>query len=294
MAGACSLAFDLDRNQCESNADCEAIVAGSTCVEHVCTEPQSQGGSGGGGGPNEGGGGAPPIPENFSCLGSFVEPDPGDPVHHSYRLELATGQPGTPPLNMSVDLCNKLDVDCTNPQTITPDADSGSFEFDVAKSFQGFLLVHADAPSSPDPIPIVPTIVFFLSPVVVPEKEIVVRVIDPVSFEALSNAAGVPIDPDRGTSIVLTYDCNGDRAKGVHLESDDVDADTTPFHFKAALPDPNSVQTDDQGAGGFVNMPPGDFTVRSYVYDGHYFIGETSFLSRAGFLSYVPIGPTEQ
>ena len=213
-----------------------------------------------------------------------------DPLR--YRFEIALGAPGTPPQNLTVDLCNKLDVSCGGPiDTFVPDG-NGAIALDLAPTFKGYLLVHAQV--NDPPVDIHPTLVFFEKPVVIPGVQQVIRVIDTKSLENLSKAQGVTLDPERGISIVLASDCDDKRAAGVRFESDSLDEQTVPYHFNGALPDPDATQTDDQGSGGFINMPIGDFTVRSTIAGTGRFIGTNSFLSRAGTLSYVSLGPTEK
>lgn len=296
--GACSIAFDLEREQCFTTDDCSAAgFDNSECVDSVC-QPLSEGAGGAGGGEGAGGdGGEPPLPANFTCLDGFMAPDPGATTHHSYRFELATGAPGTVPDTLVIHLCNKLDFDCSDPvdESITGGSlvadGTGAIEFDVATSFQGFLKIEATINDPPEPL--MPTLVFFKPLIINPMNQNVIRMIDPESFYALSELAGVPIDPTRGTSIILSIDCNDERTPDVTFVSDSDDEDTTPYHFKGALPDPDATRTDDQAAGGYVNMPAGEFTVRATIADTGRFIGETSFTSVAGHLSYVPLGPTE-
>ncbi|NUP05916.1 MAG: hypothetical protein HOW73_07650 [Polyangiaceae bacterium] len=290
--GGCSIAFDLDQEQCESNADCvDKGFADAECRNKVCVEPANTGGSNpGGGGEGGQGGSEPPLPSNFTCLDNFVPATPGATIHYNYRFELATAEPGTPPMNTTVKLCRSLAPTCTNPEeTFTPDAE-GVIEFDLEPDFPGFLELVSDPKA-----PIMPTIVYFeKQPIVIPGKQIVVRVIDPESFNSIAEFAGVPIDPSRGTSILLSIDCNDERTSGVTFVSDQVDEDTTPYHFKGSLPSPTATETDEQAAGGFVNMPPGSFTARATVASSGRFIGEATFLSRAGYLTYVPMGPTTE
>lgn len=285
LFGGCSIAFDLDREQCETNDDCAALgFAGATCgADKVCVTASD--GGGGQGGEGQGGSGGSPLPENFACLDGYTAPDPGATVHHDYRFEIATADPGTPPVNAMMKVCRSLDASCSDPElTMGLDA-AGVAEFDLASDFQGFIELTADNT--------MPTLVFFQQPVIIPPGQKVIRVIDETSFTNLSNLAGVTVDPTRGTAILLAHDCADERSPGVRFTSSEIDEDTTPYHFKGSLPDPDATETDEQGAGGFANIVPGNITVQATIADGGRFIGESTFSVRAGHLSYVPMGPTQ-
>jgi hypothetical protein len=112
------------------------------------------------------------------------------------------------------------------------------------------------------------------------------------AFEGLVAAADQTWDQTRGAAVVITNNCLDERAAGVRIESASGDAETVTFHFKGALPDPSSTQTDEQGAAGFLNMPAGVAGVDIFRASTDEFIGSGSFQSRAGTLSYLPIAPT--
>jgi hypothetical protein len=296
-AVGCSLAFDLGREQCSSRTDCENLgLPDSDCVEKVCVEIQSAGGQGGQGGSDV------PLPPNWDCIDDFVAPDPmGEDILHTYRFEIATSDPGTPPENLEVRLCSALDTLCENGDVLPAD-ETGTVVFEEPLGFTGFLEMTGNDVFSGDGgagggnvgEALMPTIAFLQVPAVIPAEEKVIRVITPTAINALAAAADVPLDMSRGTSILLIHDCMDFRSAGVHFEIEELDPDTTPYHFRGALPDPNATQTDEQGAGGFVNMPVGLHTVSARHVESGKLIGKASFRSRAGTLSYVPMGPTEE
>lgn len=277
---SCSLGFDLDREQCEKTSDC-ADFGAAECIDNVCVAITNVGGS------NEGGsGGSPPVDPNWACLGNVVPPDPGgDTIIHTYRFELATAAPGTVPANIAIQLCAAIDVMCTNPIAGTPQPDTaGIVELELDVGFDGFLTVTSDDT--------MPTLVFLQQPIIIPPTEKVIRMVSQASFEALVEAADQTWDATRGAAVILTNNCLDERAAGVRVQSDSGDANTVAFHFKGALPDPASTQTDEQGAAGFLNMPAGVAGVDIYRASTDEFIGSGSFRSRAGTLSYLPIAPT--
>ena len=279
VSGACSLAFELDREQCETSADCEAAgFADATCVDKVCAPSAVEGGGGSGGGE--------PVDPRWSCLAAFEPPLVEGPIRYSYRFELATAPPGTPPADLTVKLCTAIDVACANPVAgfPAPDAD-GSVSFEVDANFKGF--IEASSPA------ILPTIAFLETPVILPPTQKIIRVIGQTDFMNLVSIAGETWDPTRGTAVVLTNDCADERSAGVSIEqTNTVDPGTVPFYFKGSLPVTTATETDAQGAAGFLNLPVGVVNVETRRASTGERIGSTSFQSRAGTISYAPLGPT--
>jgi len=276
-AGSCSLAFELDRQQCAENADCDQF-ANAECKNNLCVEIAEVGGAGGAGG-------SEPNDPKWACLGDVMPPDPGgDMIIHTYRFELATASPGTVPANLMIDLCLAIDTLCAGPiDSPVPDS-NGTIVLELGVSEDAFLTVTSTET--------MPTLVFLQQPIVIPQSEKVIRMIGMEAFEGLVGAAGQTWDQTRGAAVVITNNCLDERAAGVRVESLSGDGDTVAFHFKGALPDPSSLQTDEQGAAGFLNMPAGVAGVDTYRASTDEFIGSGSFQSRAGTISYLPIAPT--
>jgi hypothetical protein len=206
-------------------------------------------------------------------------------ITYHYRIELAVN-PGQPPPGMMVELCGLLDFTCANPFTIDEvDTDNGNVTFTLTADTEAFLKIDGtDLKPSRAYLP--------TPPVVLPPKEKVIRVVREEEFANIVLTSGKTYDPTRGTVIMLTVDCNDDRAAGVQLASDEVDADTIPYYFKGQLPNFTVLETDLQGAGGWVNLPVGLINARATRSGSGEAIGSASFSSRAGELAYVPIGPT--
>jgi hypothetical protein len=289
-AAGCSLAFDLGRQQCENTSDCEiAGFKGAVCKDHVCVPPAGPGGPGGGGagagaGSGAGGSGGAPDPA-WACLGSFQTPQPpaGQNIAYQYRFEYAT-QANVVPAGLTVKLCSSLDVDCQTPVTIPPPDAKGVVAFDQPPSFRGFLDVTSDDTMH--------SFAYLESPIVLPPKENLVRLIRPNEFTAILAAAQQTYDPMRGIAVVLTDDCLDERSAGVALETLQTDPKTVGFYFRGNLPDLKATSTDDEGAGGYLNLPISLITVDAKRADTKQLIGEASFQSRPGVISYVFVGPT--
>jgi hypothetical protein len=123
-----------------------------------------------------------------------------------------------------------------------------------------------------------------------------VQMLSPTDFDLLATLAGDTPDPTRGTAIVLVVDCRGDGAGGVRFETPNADSGTLQFYLinqAPALP-PTATATDNDGFGGFFNLPESSAVVRAFRDEDDVFIGESSFQILAGTISYVLVAPTPQ
>ena len=275
---SCSLAFDLSRNQCDSTADCAALSADDAqCVEHVCVANTTTGGGGSGGGV---------VDPKWGCLDNYEPPviPSGDKVLYPLRFEYAI-KPGVVPANLSLELCSSLDVNCTNPVAGIPQPDAGgkvTLELDPA--FDGYVKIASDDT--------MPSVAILHQPVIIPMGEILIRLITPTEFQGLVAAAQETYDDTRGVAVVLTSDCQDVRTAGVSVHTDDTDSQSVSFYFRGNYPDVQGTSTDKEGAAGYLNLPIGIVTVDAFIASSSVFIGEASFQSQAGTITYLPIGPT--
>ncbi len=276
---ACSLGFGLDREQCEKTADCSGF-GNAECVDKVCVAIESTGGGGAGG--------SVPVDPKWDCIGNVEPPDPGgDTVRHVYRFVLAVDESHVPD-NLSTQVCAGIDPDCENPKPGFPQPDAnGLLELDLpVNDLSSFLKITSDET--------MPTTVFLQRPIIIPQTEKIIRMVSLETIIALAEgAADVPYDPLKSSAVILTSNCLDERTSGVRIESAAADQDTVPFYFNSSIPNPDVTETDTQGAGGFLNLPPGPATVKIYRASTDELIGTGTFLGQAGVLSYLPIGPTE-
>jgi hypothetical protein len=270
----CTLLLDAGQVQCETTADCttRGFMAAS-CVKNVCEEAP-----------------APPPDPTWGCLGHVVAPVPDttEMVTLSERLVLAVE--GTPVTMATVDVCDKLDVDCTAtgpgfPKGLTPDA-NGNVTFSVFQGFDGFVRIAGPT--------IMDSRVYVGRPIVAPPSVKAVELLQPSDYSALANLAGQTVDMSLGTTIVLGFDCQGLAAAGVSFETPNTGTMTQQFYLINMLPEkpPTATATDVDGFGGFFNMPVGLAVVKSYRAAGDVYIGESSFAVLAYTISYVLVAPT--
>jgi hypothetical protein len=246
----------------------------------VCVVDSSTGAGGSGAGP--GTGGSEPDPR-WDCIKNFVPPETGAMVEHFYRFEDALTE-GVP-MNLDVKLCQILDNTCATPiDTPTPDA-NGAVALSLSSSFDGYLTVTADG--------LMTAYVLLQKPVKIPQTEKVIRMASEMVLSSLAENQGADYDPLKGVTIVLASNCLDERAAGVKIFSQQaVDGDATPFYFQDEIPLLDATETDEQGAGGFINLPATfiDYVTRRGDTDEE--IGTARMLARAGAITYLPIGPT--
>lgn len=278
LAQGCTAIVAGDETQCASDDDCAARgFDGAACVERVCVEAE----------PEEE---QDPI---WGCLGEVVEPtpDPTKTVEFEMRLAYAVGGAAVGTSTV-VDVCDKLDVTCTNtdpglPKGLNPDA-NGVVDVAVPEGFDGFVQV-----TGPN---LVDSRIYVGRPLVGPPPVQEVQVLSPMDLELLATLAGDDPDPTRGTAIVLAIDCSGDGAGGVRFETPNADDETLQFYLINQSPTvpPTATATDKDGFGGFFNLPVASAVVRAFRDEDDAFIGESSFQVLAETISYVLVAPTPQ
>jgi hypothetical protein len=312
----CSLLVDADRPQCTTDAECVARGFGDAiCIEALCQSaplslPEEPGV------PREGpseqprdivniardaGDDEPAAPDpieagvpvldaggdpEWACLENFEPPSVAAGSLVSYRLRFERGgQANVPPEGLTLRLCRNDDATCATPIVDIPEPDAtGLLTLELDPTFRGYLEVEA-----PDYMPSLAS----LPPLVIsPSEPQIIRLIERFDFLALIATTDLPYDSDRGFAIVLTNSCLDQRAAGVVLSSLDIDELTAPYHYRNGEPDREALQTDAQGAAGWSQLPVGTIVAEARRADTLEFIGVAEFQSRAGFVTYVPIGPT--
>lgn len=281
LAG-CSVVLSPGEEQCEAVADCAGRgFANASCVEGVCVDLASTGPGGSGGGP------ADPA---WACLGNVVEPepDPTQTLEISFRLAFASGGAVKTAV---VDLCDKLDIGCTGdsedfPKGLEPD-DEGIVTATVKEGFDGFLRITSTE--------IVDSRVYVGRPIVELPKTKEIQLLKPMEYKFLAETvAGQPLNPERGSAIMLSSDCQGEAGAGVRFETPDADEDSLEFYLINQSPTspPTATSTDVDGFGGFFNLKTAQTLGRAFLEEGDVYIGESSFGVFAGTISYVQISPT--
>ncbi len=270
VTSACSVILAPDQAQCEQDADCAArgFPAGAACTANVCVKP---------------------VDPVWGCLGNVVEPVP-DPTKKVTLSEQLTDTSQAPVTVATVDVCAKLDVDCTStdpdyPKGLMPDAD-GNVTFQVIQGFDGFMRITATG--------YMDSRVFVGRPIVAQPSVKSVRLLEVSEYSILAGAAKQVPNPMRGTAILYAVDCSGNAAAGVSFTSPDTDSSSQPFYLVNQFPTtpPTATATDVDGFGGIFNMPTGSSVATSLRASDQAFIGQSSFDVLANTISYVQISPT--
>jgi hypothetical protein len=111
-------------------------------------------------------------------------------------------------------------------------------------------------------------------------------------FSAIASVGGFEPLPTHGHALVLMADCNSEPAPGVSITANSDDPSTQSFFLYDGLPDPEGIESDENGNGGFLNLPVGFSTVTASVAATGQIYNTKRFLVRAGTISYVPLVPS--
>jgi hypothetical protein len=108
----------------------------------------------------------------------------------------------------------------------------------------------------------------------------------PTTVALLVTLTGETYSSANGIFVITTRDCDRQPMAGVSVQCT---LGGVPFIFQNMLPQKTLTETTDEGAAGFVNVPPGIGSV-SATRAGRALTG-TSVFSRGGWVSYVEIFP---
>jgi hypothetical protein len=225
----------------------------------------------------------------WGCLGHVPNPTPDltKKVTFSVALNFLDKSAVT---MATVDVCSKLDLNCTGtdpsyPKGLSPDA-NGNVTLNLLQGFDGF--VRISGPQLMD------SRVFVGRPIITPPNVKAVRLMTPTDYELIVKYAGGMVDKTRGTAIVLVEDCSTNSASGVALSCATADSETQLFYLVNQVPatPPTVTSTDVDGFGGFLNLPVGPTVTKAVRAKDQAYIGESSFDVLANTISYVLVLPT--
>ncbi len=284
MLSACSLAIDVEADQCDSAASCQALGLGGACQQGVCVA--MEGGSGGSGGFGGGSGGADPL---WGCLGSVQFPEV-DPAKIVTRTVTFRGVGTSVPEVSEVLFCDVLDLTCIDGELTTLEAgEDGVGEFLLAtisapEGSNGFLQITGPALK---PTLLYPGPAFAGSAT----ESAPVTLIEEALYDGLVMGAGFEELPAHGTLLALLTDCQGEPAAGVTISSPQQDDSSRPFYYYNELPSPDPTATAADGFSGILNLPTGTVTAESFNPEGVP-IGKVSVQIREAWLTFTTVEPT--
>jgi hypothetical protein len=285
----CSFVLDPAETQCETDQDCATrgpAFAGARCVQSTCQIQADPGIA------DAGGEDVIDKSDPLWCLGTFryVQPDPNRRMQLVQRFVRQTTQEPIGPGEATIKLCARSDLPCSEPrQIVEPDAD-GFVRVDVEYGFSGYFDFTApDLQSS----------IMVVNPLINDLERPPLQALSPTTAAFLAQTLlgeDVKLEPTLAHSILAVFDCNGNRFSGISYQAAVVDAQnrTRVFYIRnAGVPTPGGTETNEQGQGGFINLPPGIGTI-----SGTYNVQQKKVVSidlplRAGYFSYASLRPEE-
>jgi hypothetical protein len=198
-------------------------------------------------------------------------------------LEVREVVSGNVPEEMTVDVCQKLDVECDDPIFSTALDTSGLVEFEVEAGFDGFVELR--------------------SPTTTPSRYVYARPVDsrtrsPASAKAFpSDAVGMlaavaGFEYDTGLAHILgtVWDCHDIPGDQVMVESDAHTDTTVTRYLINEVPSASASATNSDGDFSIFNLEPGFVTLR-FMNDEGTLIYERSIPAEAGFMTLVSAQP---
>ena len=119
-----------------------------------------------------------------------------------------------------------------------------------------------------------------------------VRLISADEASGLAMALRTMVDQTRGIFAARAQDCDFANAAGVSFAAAAADQETQAFYFASGVPVTTLAQTDAEGTGGFLNLPPGlGVITATSVVAGNKVLGSLSFNIRPGTLTLTEFQP---
>jgi len=220
----------------------------------------------------------------WACLDG-AEPPSAVALRPMVTFSLGLNDPSTrsAPPDASIRACNRFDLQCSTP-VLGPLGMSADelFHLSLPQGFDGFLEITSPA--------IIPALYVFSRPLQtdVQDEFIVVSL---ATARGLAASGSVQLDPMLGLMAVRTRDCLGEISAGVRFSND---KGGTAFAFVDGLPVVGYDETNDEGLGGFVNVPLGTVVVQGQEATSGRVSGTATVLLRAGWIAIVELDPRPQ
>ncbi|HVZ33243.1 MAG TPA: hypothetical protein VG963_12505, partial [Polyangiaceae bacterium] len=224
---------------------------------------------------------SPAQSSEWSCLAtprSTAAPLVLGNTNVTYTMFIADTVSRKPPPGLVVSACSPLDIDCMNPvaDSVPPGAD-GFVRLSVPQNFSGFFIVKSSET--------VNSVLFIDGPITADMTAPPMLVIGEAALQTLTQTQNVNIQMGTGNLLLRAWDCDQMPASGVQFSSDH---GGVPFSFVNTLPVVGQTVTDDDGAGGFLNVSPGLAIVKATLADGTVTRTSTGRVS-ANWFTYVDL-----
>jgi hypothetical protein len=142
-------------------------------------------------------------------------------------------------------------------------------------------------------VPVYSPAMWFFNPPVVADGE------EPISLELyptaalplILDAAGGELVPGTGSVFMTVLDCDGQPAPGIHLEIEEYEDVAAPLYFDSGVISNTASQTDSDGIGGFIRIPPGFVEITGVDADGVP-VSKVGLQATAGFVTLTTLPPS--
>jgi hypothetical protein len=223
-----------------------------------------------------------------TCVGAITWPVPEEAsraITHTFR----DFQSGDPVAGLTVVVCAKSDLTCSNPLGEGVTDAQGAVTLDMptdASGFDAFLDVSGPNHVSTD--------FWFLSrdpEASLASGSISLQILSKATVTLLTGLAEVSLDPARGSVTFVASDC-GDRAlAGLSVTADSADGDSVTVYLMGSFPSTELPATHVSGTGAILNMPPGPALLTGTGKDGRVWSQHTVNV-RAGRMVGTNMRPT--
>jgi hypothetical protein len=298
---SCSLGLDADRLQCDADADCARRGFGDALCEQGLCSPRSELDDGllsparaldppAAGEPVR-------LPEGARSSAAPASDErklsgllPAAVVRYELRIELPR-RSDLDLADLDLRLCRLQDEVCDDGMSAVPVPDAtGLLTLELDANFRGYLEIAAPA--------LVPTLAALPLPYAPGVEPATYRLLEPRDFELLLWRGELPRDAEQGFAIALVHDAAGARTSGGELSLGETTAgdteDAVAYYFRDGIPTPAAQSTDEQGAGGWSQLPSGVFSAQARHEASGASLGAAEFRSRPGHVSIVPLQPPER
>lgn len=309
LTGACTFLIDVDRPQCEDDAQCRNDGLGGRCEDGVCVgevdmdNAQAEDCDGGmcETGPASGCGGKECTDKQACfddhCLNQNLydrlvceadEDGDGDGDMSkvvTFRMHTQEFILQTPPTNLKVAACRTADATCLDPEAEFEDSEgTGDIELELPLGFMGFLELKSD-----DTL----TALWYLTEPLADDtvnKDLLL--VSPLTLSSLALITGYDIDTSKGLAILEAFDCDRVSLGGVHF--DESKGTGQPFYIVDEAPNVDASVTkrddvNDIAIGGFINVEVGFVGFEARLGPSGPLLNEFNARIRANTITYIDL-----
>lgn len=198
----------------------------------------------------------------------------------------------TPMVGVTVKACARADLTCATPHSMgTTDAMGRAMLTGPvgAQGFDGYLELSGGTGANET----VPTRMFPNPALAAGAQTVNVRLVARETFLLLGAVLMAQLNATNGMITAGAGNCNRAPAAGVTFSATPMPAGARQFYTNAGgIPSAMEMQTTEAGSGGWVNVPPGDYTITSTRVSPMARVGSAAISVRGGYITSVNVGPS--